>query len=553
VSAGRSDENWEWAGLAAGGLVGVMLILLANVVPVLVLFESFALLNILSFIGIILSPFALNVPLLWSSESRRFRVAVIFCYVALALVVGWMIAFLARGDNYYGLIVIPSETSWIVVMVIAVLLLIPIINWLSLVPMAAWLGSLLYYKVYPGSYVSRALINSPLFALPLVVLLGYGVCQVIRARREMVYIFDTVTGEFTSHRSPRRRIPIRRVLAVSSLLLLGSSAVVTGFAMWNEQEETKIVRLGDFQACFVLTHESCYLCISFSLINARNKTTVMDGMGELSYHDRNGSLICKDKFSFFKGSFQNFKYANCEKWMLTYTLSGDNFLAAVVSKDVSVADLTTGYFQAAMDSAYAILKVSTANSGEPLSAMCPLSYDYATESLIRFYYRDARASAEVYRSSILEKLMQWLEQNRYSISMYGNLGWPLDITVMDIVVLGKNAWGVGYLAGIGGYGHILHSSDGGITWEIQWKSSTYGPNPFKVVFLNETEGWVAANKVLLHTTDGGITWNAIWSRTQLFGGYIRTFQVTDQENLQIGLSGEKALYTSDGGKTWQPT
>jgi hypothetical protein len=531
LSDGQSEGNREWVGLVAGGLVGLALILLANVFPGLIPSDGFASLNILFFLCILLSPYALNVALFHSSEQRGLRVAMIVCYLASALIVGWMIAFLARGDNYYGIIVIPVEVSWVVVTVVAALLLVPLINWFSLLPIAAWLGSLLYYKVYLSSQLSRVLIGSPLFALPTLVLLGYEICEVIRTHQGVLYVLDTVRGELTSHHFPRRRIPLRRVLAVSSFLLAGSSAIVTGLSgcalfAWNESALPKALAISEFK----IDNSGSILEASFSLINAKNEIVTADGTAELYLYNAREYLIYSERLSFsnrgFTKSSKGWVYSwSIPKTKLNWGISGNELAAEAIQKgSATLRVLVNG-----QSTHYTSTCLTTFNTKEE------------AENIIK----------EVYRNVVLGKLVQWLEQNRYSISEYGNLGWALDITVMDLAVIGKNAWGVGYLAGIGGYGHILHSPDGGNTWEIQWKSSTYGPDPFKVVFLNETEGWVAANKVLLHTTDGGITWNAIWSRNQLFGGYLRGFQVTDRKNLQISLSGVGVLYTSDGGETWQ--
>ncbi len=490
LSDGQSEESWEWTGLSTGALAGLAFILLTNVFPGLIPSEYFALLNVLSFICILLSPYAFNVALFGSSERRRLRVAMIVCYLILAPIVGWMIALLARGDNYYGFIVIPGEVSWVVVAVIAVLLLIPLINWLSLIPIAAWLGSLLYYKVYPSSYLSRALIGSPLFALPLLVLLGYETCRVIRAHREVLYVFDTVSGELTSHYSLRRKIPLRRVLAISSLFLIGSSAVVTGLATWNRIEEAEIVRLSDFQAFSEISHEGSYLAVSFSLINARNKTTAADGMAELSIHDKNGSLIFKDGFSFSQKDFRDIKYTNYQKQILTHTVPGDSFLAAVISRNVSIVDLATGCFRDSIGSGYAALKVSIDNGRKILTATCPTRFYCETENLIRLYYQSEIKKLQ------LELNQQW--SFKVSISNYlriGNYCWA---------IVGRTGGEIVFYPGKIYSWYFLQSEDGGCMWDISWKGDGYPL--FRSEFLSEKEIRIVTSYANFTTRDGGETW-----------------------------------------------
>ena len=345
--------------------------------------------------------------------------------------------------------------------------------------------------------------------------------NVVSEEDEML-VFDKESGALTRYRHRRRRYH-RVALIVGCLLLVAVSSL---FA-WNESAAAKVSAINEFK----VDNSGSSLRASFSLTNAKNEIVAADGAAELYLYNARGHLIYSERLSFSNRGFTK----SSKGWVYSWSIPKTK-----LNWGISGSELATE----AIQKGPATLRVLVNGQSTHYTSTCWTTFNTKEEA--------ENITKEVYRSFVLGKLMQWLKQNRYSISMYGSLGWPLDITVMDIAVIGKNAWGVGYLAGIGGYGHILHSSDGGNTWKIQWKSGTYGPNPFKVVFLNETEGWVAADDVPLHTTDGGITWSAIWSRTQLFGGYLRAFQVIDRENLQIGLSDGKALYTYDGGKTWQP-
>ena len=55
-----------------------------------------------------------------------------------------------------------------------------------------------------------------------------------------------------------------------------------------------------------------------------------------------------------------------------------------------------------------------------------------------------------------------------------------------------------------GYGHILQTTDGGVTWALQDQDSEHR-QLYAVVFLDATTGWAAgADGTILHTTDAGV-------------------------------------------------
>jgi hypothetical protein len=485
----HNEESREWISLATGGLVGLTFVLLANVFQELIPFtDFFAVINIIFFVCVFFSPCLLFYGILGSDRRERSDVLVLISYLVFAPLIGLMIDYLARGDNYYsGLVMIPNELSWVVVTVIAILLLIPFINLFSSLPIAIWLGSLIYCKGYQSSYLFKALIGSPLFVLPLFVFLGYEICRAMRAHQEEGYVFDKVSGELTPHRLPRGRTPLKKILAITSLFLIASSALVTGFATWNELEETRIVRLSDFQAFSEISHEGSYLMASFSLINARNKTTTVDGIAELSIYDKNGSLIYKDKFNF---SQKDFRYSNYMKWVLTYTVPGESFLAAVISKDISVADLATSRLRDSIGSGYAALKVSINNGEKILTATCSLRFYCETETLIRLYYQNE-----------IKKLQ--LEFDRQ---------WPFKVSISNYLRIGNYCWAV--VGRTGGeiifypdkiYNcYILQSKDGGYGWDIAWKGDNYPL--FKAEFLSEKEIQITTPYAIFRTCDGGETW-----------------------------------------------
>ena len=132
-----------------------------------------------------------------------------------------------------------------------------------------------------------------------------------------------------------------------------------------------------------------------------------------------------------------------------------------------------------------------------------------------------------------------------------------------------------YIWGVGEWGTIVHSSNGGESWENLSLGSDVMLNG--VYFVNETEGWVVGEfGTILHTTDGGRTWE---DQTEVLGlprylepgvsdeeAYLASIPELHLEDLYfydvgfanplegyvVGLSGF-LLQTSDGGKTWHYT
>jgi len=99
----------------------------------------------------------------------------------------------------------------------------------------------------------------------------------------------------------------------------------------------------------------------------------------------------------------------------------------------------------------------------------------------------------------------------------------------------------GWATGSGGA--IIHTSDGGTSWNIQDSGTT---NPLEdIFFIDELTGWAAGNNRLLKTTDGGTTW------TEQNFGISGNFESIHFLNANEGwVTGSKLMQTSDGGETW---
>jgi photosystem II stability/assembly factor-like uncharacterized protein len=102
----------------------------------------------------------------------------------------------------------------------------------------------------------------------------------------------------------------------------------------------------------------------------------------------------------------------------------------------------------------------------------------------------------------------------------------------------------GWVVGIAGT--ILHTADGGSTWESQ-ESGTQ-KNLFRVVFTSPQEGWIVGDYgTVLHTVDGGKTWRHVLPLVDR--SYNGVFFINQANGWIVGEFGT-IIHTSDGGRTW---
>lgn len=85
------------------------------------------------------------------------------------------------------------------------------------------------------------------------------------------------------------------------------------------------------------------------------------------------------------------------------------------------------------------------------------------------------------------------------------IGLPNDLNSVYFVD-DKNGWSVGNL------GLIVHTSDGGATWHVQENESVTEQGLYSVFFTDSLTGWATGSlppqeSVILHTNDGGVTWD----------------------------------------------
>jgi photosystem II stability/assembly factor-like uncharacterized protein len=104
----------------------------------------------------------------------------------------------------------------------------------------------------------------------------------------------------------------------------------------------------------------------------------------------------------------------------------------------------------------------------------------------------------------------------------------------------KHGWAVGR------WGSVLHTADGGQTWEKQNSGINYTLS--SVSFLDEKNGWAVGDQgTIIHTADGGKTWEKQKSPVTHFLMGV-SFATKDQG--WIVTERTNILHTEDGGKTW---
>lgn len=132
-----------------------------------------------------------------------------------------------------------------------------------------------------------------------------------------------------------------------------------------------------------------------------------------------------------------------------------------------------------------------------------------------------------------------------------NTGLEKGELICDVVFTDRqNGWAVGIL------GTIIHTTDGGKTWERQNSGTT--KHLFTVSFPDKNNGWAAGDVMtLIHTSDGGKTWEPqtaeqstdenVFASEVIFNG---VYFLDANEGWLVGEFGS-VYHTTDGGKNWQ--
>ena len=103
---------------------------------------------------------------------------------------------------------------------------------------------------------------------------------------------------------------------------------------------------------------------------------------------------------------------------------------------------------------------------------------------------------------------------------------PVDIELTKVFFLDANlGWAVGHDA------TIIHTQDGGQTWQVQMQSTALDKPFLDILFVNATEGMaVGAYGLFYRTTDGGKTWAGEFHQELLFEEDVSYLEDLKQSN-----------------------
>lgn len=108
----------------------------------------------------------------------------------------------------------------------------------------------------------------------------------------------------------------------------------------------------------------------------------------------------------------------------------------------------------------------------------------------------------------------------------------------------------GRLVGVGNWGHVILSDDAGVTWRQAAKVPTR-TTLTSVYFTDDKNGWaVGHDTVVIHTTDGGETWEMQYSDPPAETPLLTVWFENNEHGVAVG-SFSFMLETFDGGKTWE--
>ena len=122
---------------------------------------------------------------------------------------------------------------------------------------------------------------------------------------------------------------------------------------------------------------------------------------------------------------------------------------------------------------------------------------------------------------------------------------PTRATLTAVAMVGKNVWAVGHDT------IILHSSDSGENWQIQFEDAERQMPLLDVMFINESQGFaIGAYGTYLTTFDGGKSWSdSLISEEQDF--HLNKIIQVDEFKLFVVAEAGNAYRSYDAGKNWE--
>jgi photosystem II stability/assembly factor-like uncharacterized protein len=127
------------------------------------------------------------------------------------------------------------------------------------------------------------------------------------------------------------------------------------------------------------------------------------------------------------------------------------------------------------------------------------------------------------------------------------VNYPEDISLYDVFfVTADEGWVAGGTQTLAG-GVILHTRDGGTTWDVQHGDPQSSDDAVKSLrFIDQKTGWAISKDKILHTRDG-----EHWTLAGTIRDSYRDYRFTSEtRGVYLGPNGE--LYRTDnGGRSWQ--
>jgi photosystem II stability/assembly factor-like uncharacterized protein/subtilisin-like proprotein convertase family protein len=133
--------------------------------------------------------------------------------------------------------------------------------------------------------------------------------------------------------------------------------------------------------------------------------------------------------------------------------------------------------------------------------------------------------------------------NIYESTWEKQATFPTGQTLEDVhMISATEGWAVG------GFGLIIHTTDGGVTWERQ-ASGTF--EALRAVHFHDAQnGWASGN-VDLYTSDGGRTWQHGYRQIPGVGTVYQMDFADRNRGFSTGNAERAIMKTTDGGRNWQ--